>query len=955
MTLSRISELKDARIGQCGKLGRLGGKCFKPVGLFFIFIISLLFLSERAALGATIYASSTSATDVQNAVNTANNGDTVVVPSGSATWSSTVTVNKGINLIGGGGTSGVTTISQGSSAGTILNITSPAGTSTTVSDFTWIEQNGSAYRFIVCSCNTNSFWRFCSNQVYCINGMFIYGSGEGAGLIDNNYFQFGQQDVWSVWGNGGGAPIYGDGGNAVGNWAYGTSYGKTNYVYIEHNTVYSTSTAGARPDGPLEGYGGAKFVVRYNSTTNCGLGGWHGTDSGSYISPHSYEIYGNYFYYTSLPYAWDLVWNSRGGTGLVFSNTVAGITVPLSGFAMQNYRAPGSVCQQTGNCGPWDWMTGSNPYDGNSDSTGYPGLGQQGETGPIGGYVLTGAGSSSTEVLSPTYTWGNTALSIAGDYDIQLNRDYYTNNPTYSNGTFANFAGSPGMSYTPLAYPYPLGGGTQPPATNAPQITAQPVNASVAAGQTATFNVTASGSGTLTYQWYWYGTNVVGATSSSWTTPATVLGNSNSMIYVTIGNAYGSVTSAVANLTVTASTQTVHYYYVAPNGNDSTGNGSISSPWATVAHATSLMSGGDVLYIRGGTYSQIFDIYGPSGTSNNPTLIAAYPGETPVFNHNNIQSQAHSIDSLSWLTMSGLTIESNNIGMIVGAAGACTNVVLTNMVFADIGQQGFQIEHNSYNVSVINSVVHDTGLWIYNGEGFYIGEGDSSGILDNTHNVTIQGCTIYNTSDEGIELKGGTYNVTVQFNILYSDNLAQNTYGAGGGAIEVDEEGTYNYWGSNPNQVVQGNLVYNTYIGIRAATGGQYYNNIVYACTNYGILINNTTGQSGNVNYTRYVYNNTVDAPSSVAIVNSGATASILNNIGPTGAYNLVTSKSYYLNQLLHKYELNINSAPVTAGTNLFSVVATDFYGYARPKTGPFDIGAVQYNNSVNPPTGLTH
>ncbi len=44
------------------------------------------------------------------------------------------------------------------------------------------------------------------------------------------------------------------------------------------------------------------------------------------------------------------------------------------------------------------------------------------------------------------------------------------------------------------------------------------------------------------------------------------------------------------------------------------------------------MAGGDVLYIRGGTYSQIFDIYGPSGSANYPTMVAAYPGETPIFN-----------------------------------------------------------------------------------------------------------------------------------------------------------------------------------------------------------------------------------------------------------------------------------------------------------------------------------
>ena len=936
----------------------------------------------------------------------------VIVPIGSATWSTTVSVTKGITLVGGNNTGGVTTITQGGGANTVILSVNAPNKSVTVENFTFVESyaDNPTSGFIEWQCNPNSFWRCCSNIFNCVGGMTVFGSDVGTGLIDNNNFTFDQNDCVSIFGTG-------DGTSA---WNYGTTYGTTNYVFFEHNTVSSINTSIYQPDGVIDCYGGAKFVFRYNIITNADWG-WHGCDSGGYRSTHSYEIYMNQVYFNGAnPPYWNDVFNSRGGTGLVWSNTIVGWLAGSQGhsaFLMQYYREDASYA-------PYGQFP--DQYDGNiagQSPTGYQGLDQQGWTGPTHFYS-----TYSTQVQSPTYIWGNTGLSVgASDSVIQQNRDYYLTAPPFS--------------YAPLAYPYPLGG-TQSSTTNPPQITSQPVNTWVVAGQTAAFNVTASGSGTLTYQWSWYGTNVIGATSSSWTTPATLIGYSNSVVYVKVSNAYGSATSsnaylfvtngvapsitanptsqtntaggsitfsvtaggtaplayqwffnsgAIANatnssytiapvginnggiytvvvtnsygsatslaaiLTVTASTQTVHYYYVAPNGNDSTGNGSISSPWATVDHATSVMNGGDVLYIRGGTYSQIFDIYGPSGSAGYPTTVEAYPGETPVFNANNIGGSAHSLDGLNWFVIGGLTIMSNNIGMIVGYAGACTNVVLTNMTFADIGQQGFQIEHNSYNILVVNSTVHDTGLWTYNGEGMYIGEGDSSGILDNAHNITIQGCTVYNTKDEGIELKGGTYNVTVQGNVLYSDNLAQDSYGAGGGAIEVDEEGTYNYWPSNPNQVVAGNLVYNTYIGIRAATGGQYYNNIVYNVTNNGILINNTGGQSANANYTRYVYNNTVDVPQSIAIVNSGVPASILNNIGPAGAYNLATSSSYYLNGLLHRYHLVAGSAPIGAGTNLFNVVPTDFDGSARPNTGPFDIGAYEYptNGGMEPPPGF--
>lgn len=88
--------------------------------------------------------------------------------------------------------------------------------------------------------------------------------------------------------------------------------------------------------------------------------------------------------------------------------------------------------------------------------------------------------------------------------------------------------------------------------TVAPSITAQPQSVSVVAGQTATFAVTASGTAPLAYQWSKNGTPVSGAASSSYTTPATASGDNNAQFAVVISNAAGSVTSATATLTVTA-------------------------------------------------------------------------------------------------------------------------------------------------------------------------------------------------------------------------------------------------------------------------------------------------------------------------------------------------------------------------------------------------------------------
>ena len=100
------------------------------------------------------------------------------------------------------------------------------------------------------------------------------------------------------------------------------------------------------------------------------------------------------------------------------------------------------------------------------------------------------------------------------------------------------------------------GGGGTPPSPVvvpiAPSITSQPENQSVAADQTATFSVLASGSGTLSYQWNKNGSNITGATSSSYTTPAASIADNGAKYSVSVSNSVGTVTSNTATLEVVA-------------------------------------------------------------------------------------------------------------------------------------------------------------------------------------------------------------------------------------------------------------------------------------------------------------------------------------------------------------------------------------------------------------------
>ena len=90
------------------------------------------------------------------------------------------------------------------------------------------------------------------------------------------------------------------------------------------------------------------------------------------------------------------------------------------------------------------------------------------------------------------------------------------------------------------------------PDPTAPSITTQPASQTVTAGQMATFSVVAGGGAPLSYQWKKNGATISGATSASYTTPATVLADNGSQFAVVVSNSVGSVTSNSATLTVTA-------------------------------------------------------------------------------------------------------------------------------------------------------------------------------------------------------------------------------------------------------------------------------------------------------------------------------------------------------------------------------------------------------------------
>jgi hypothetical protein len=145
-------------------------------------------------------------------------------------------------------------------------------------------------------------------------------------------------------------------------------------------------------------------------------------------------------------------------------------------------------------------------------------------------------------------------LYIADTYNNRIREIHFAESPSLA---ITNASGINAGSYA-VVVTSPYGSVTSAVATLTvqapPVITLQPTNQTVLAGSSPTFSVAAVGSGTFGYVWYLAATNLIqNGASPSLTLPCVFTNNAGSYTVVVI-NTWGSVTSAVAALTVTIPT-----------------------------------------------------------------------------------------------------------------------------------------------------------------------------------------------------------------------------------------------------------------------------------------------------------------------------------------------------------------------------------------------------------------
>ncbi len=375
----------------------------------------------------------------------------------------------------------------------------------------------------------------------------------------------------------------------------------------------------------------------------------------------------------------------------------------------------------------------------------------------------------------------------------------------------------------------------------------------------------------------------------------------------------------------------------APACSDTPSYGTEANPWCTINYGIARMGRQDNLYVKAGIYREGVYINRPAGSVGKDTLIKAYPGHRVTIYGNGVNTGRVKITNTSHVTFDGFIITNFNQGLFVESAH---HITVQNCTVYNVGQEGIHVLRDSSYVTIQNNRIHDTRKWQYNGEGIYVGTG-SRGPLDNTHHVTVRNNTIYNTTDEAIELKAGTHDCVVEGNTIYNCTT-DPAWQAKWGNIEVNEAIIgIQHWRSNPDHIIRNNIIHDTKTGIRAGTGCRVYNNVIYNIGSpfYGIYIDNNNGDS----YPREIYHNTVDITGSRAIAISSGISDVKNNIGPNTANNMTTSHTYYVNKAGANYRLVAGSAPINAGLDLTSIVPNDIEGNSRSAGFPPDLGAYEY------------
>jgi hypothetical protein len=330
----------------------LNRSTYRPCVTAVVSLATTLILPFSHLPGATtVNANSAAQSDVAAAIASAADGDIVAIPGGTAVWTRSLRVKKGMTIQGAG--VGNTIIKDGVRSGPLLDCSLATGKLTRITGIEFQDggRSGNELGGIlkITGSNTNgSQFRMDHCQFDDLNGMIVLNTV--IGVIDHNTFIRASK-------NGDSIVVYdtfwNDGALGDASWADDTQFGTDRFLFIEDN-VFRNNGDGLH--GVTDSYAGARFVVRYNQIFDEAVY-THGTESnGRARGTRAVEVYNNNYVGTNRN---RFVGQMRSGVILFHDNTITGYWKELTEFTLQAYRLDDVFA-------PWGGADGTNHWDVNS-------------------------------------------------------------------------------------------------------------------------------------------------------------------------------------------------------------------------------------------------------------------------------------------------------------------------------------------------------------------------------------------------------------------------------------------------------------------------------------------------------------------------------------------------------------------------------------------------------------
>lgn len=209
-------------------------------------------------------------------------------------------------------------------------------------------------------------------------------------------------------------------------------------------------------------------------------------------------------------------------------------------------------------------------------------------------------------------------------------------------------------------------------------------------------------------------------------------------------------------------------YYVSPDGDDAN-PGTEGSPFASIAKAINAAGPGDLIYLRGGTYTLSSHFYiTKSGQQGAPIRLFGYPGERPVLDFSSfIGSSAweHAItfDGAHWWHLRNLHVTNGPQGGIFLESDASNNL-FENVESSYHGREavwsaaGFGIYGTSHQNRFVNCDAHHNA----NRQRTEYDDGYGFSIVSDGEGNSFYGCRAWHNSVDGFDLYWAESPVTIE-------------------------------------------------------------------------------------------------------------------------------------------------------------------------------------------------